>query len=105
MVTVHFSPRNQAIVASALTAWTVMQELHVAPLAIRTGVHPGALMDPKSESAPLAATEARKRLGEFYGDTLLWAVCRSPNMVLPLGSMVVTETEDESRIAPSLDSG
>jgi DNA-binding MltR family transcriptional regulator len=44
--------RAQVIVAAALTAWTTIAQLYVAPASVRSGVNPAVLLDPKSSTAP-----------------------------------------------------
>lgn len=49
---VFMTMRTHIVAASALTAWSALGELYVAPTSMRTGVDPSSLMDPHSPSAP-----------------------------------------------------
>lgn len=49
---VSISVRSKIVAAAALTAWTTMAQLYVAPASMRSGVNPSALLNSKSPSAP-----------------------------------------------------
>jgi DNA-binding MltR family transcriptional regulator len=49
---VFMTMRTHIVGASALTAWSALGELYVAPTSVRTGIDPLALMDAHSPSAP-----------------------------------------------------
>lgn len=59
------SVKAKLITASALSAWTVIAQLYVAPVSLRRGIDPADLLDHESASAPFGIVsqfEETKRL-------------------------------------------
>ena len=74
----EFNVRTRLIMASALTAWTTMAQLYVAPTSMRTGIEPSALLDSNSESAPEGIVAQAEALPGFLDALLeeLWIGAR-----------------------------
>lgn len=57
--------RGHLIAAAAVSAWTSLAQMYVAPVALRSGVSPASLLDPHSDSAPRAIADQHKAFKRF----------------------------------------
>jgi len=69
-IDLFITPRIRIVAASALTAWTALAQLYVAPASISSGVPPWVLLDPKSDSAPEGIIQQSKLFRQMI-DTVI----------------------------------